>query len=168
MNSKISVTYILQLINTSVEIFCRITSYHLGVVHKGLQLWFYQKFQPNCKNEVSDEEPSTHSPHQPQQVEGVKTGPFRHTGHISLDYFHFVIYKVLCSVDLPSCVREIQSIWKVNTKCIMFKVVTWKATNQFQYFPASSPSTSWPSDLQYWSTVPLTAVRSGSRPRRWG
>ena len=51
-----------------------------------LKHWFDKKCQPNREDEVSDEESSTHSPHQPQQVEGVETGPLRHTGLAFMDY----------------------------------------------------------------------------------
>ena len=85
-------------------------SYHMSIVHWLLKHWFHQNWQQVAEDEVSDEESSTHSPHQPQQVEGVKTSPFRHTGLASPHYFHFLIDRILCPLDLSSCVREKQSI----------------------------------------------------------
>ena len=84
-------------------------SYHMSIVHWCLKHWLHQNSQPVGEDEVSDEESSTHSPHQPQQVEGVQTGPLRRTGLASLDYFHFVIHKVLCSLHLPGGIGEIES-----------------------------------------------------------
>ena len=82
----------------------------MGSVNWLLKHGVYQDWQPVAEDEVSDEESSTHSPHQPQQVEGVKTGPLRHTGLASPDFFHLVIKKVLFTMmDLASCVGEIQS-----------------------------------------------------------
>ena len=86
------------------NISCHLTSVHWLIKH-----WFEQKSQPNREDEVSDEESSTHSPHQPQQVKGVQTGPLWHTGLAFLDYFHFLIDRILCPLDLASCVGEIQS-----------------------------------------------------------
>ena len=57
----------------------------MSIVHRLLKLSLHQNWQPVAEDEVSDEESSTHSPHQPQQVEGVQTGPLRHTGLASLD-----------------------------------------------------------------------------------
>ena len=57
----------------------------MGSVNWLLKHGVYQDWQPVAEDEVSDEESSTHSPHQPQQVEGVQTGPLRHTGLASLD-----------------------------------------------------------------------------------
>ena len=81
----------------------------MSIVHWLLKHWFHQNWQQVAEDEVSDEESSTHSPHQPQQVEGVQTGPLRHTGLDSLDYFHFLIYRILCSVHLASCVGKPES-----------------------------------------------------------
>ena len=74
-------------------------SCHLTSVHWLLKHWFDQKSQPDREDAVSDEESSTHSPHQPQEVEGVQTGPFWHTSLASLDYFHFLIDRILCPLD---------------------------------------------------------------------
>ena len=82
---------------------------HLSSIYWLLKHWFYQNWQPVGKDEIGDEESSTHSPHQPQQVEGLQTGPFRHTGLASLDYFQFLIDRILCFLDKTSCVGEIQS-----------------------------------------------------------
>ena len=60
--------------------------YHLSIFHWLLKHWFHQNWQPVAEDEVSDEESSTHSPHQPQQVKGVQTGPLRHTGLALLDW----------------------------------------------------------------------------------
>ena len=68
----------------------------MGSVNWLLKHGVYQDWQPVAEDEVSDEESSTHSPHQPQQVEGVQTGPLRHTG--------------LASLDKASCGGEIQSV----------------------------------------------------------
>ena len=84
-------------------------SYHMSIVHWLLKHWFHQNWQQVAEDEVSDEESSTHSPHQPQQVEGVKTGPLQDTGLVSFHYFHFLIDRILCPLDLASCVGEIQS-----------------------------------------------------------
>ena len=84
-------------------------SCHMGIVHWLSKYRVYQDWQPVAEDEVSDEESSTHSPHQPQQVEGVQTGPLRHTGLASHNYFHFLINRILCPLDLASCVREIHS-----------------------------------------------------------
>ena len=65
----------------------------MSIVHWLLKHWFHQCCHKIRDKEVSDEESSTHSPHQPQQVEGVQTGPLRHTG--------------LASLDLASCGGEI-------------------------------------------------------------
>ena len=59
----------------------------MGSVNWLLKHGVYQDWQPVAEDEVSDKESSTHSPHQPQQVEGVQTGPIWHTGLASLDYF---------------------------------------------------------------------------------
>ena len=64
---------------------------HMSIVHQLLKLSLHQNCQPVAEDEVSNEESSTHSPHQPRQVEGVQTGPLRHTGLTSLNYFHFLI-----------------------------------------------------------------------------
>ena len=58
----------------------------MSIVQRCLKHWFHQKCQPDREDEVSDEESSTHSPHQPQQVEGVKTCHFWHTGLALLDW----------------------------------------------------------------------------------
>ena len=89
-------------------------SYHMSIVHWCLKHWLHQNSQPDRKYKVSDEESSTHSPHQPQQVEGVQTGPLWHTGFAPHNYFHFLIDKILCPLDLASCVREIQSTSLIN------------------------------------------------------
>ena len=81
----------------------------MSIVQRCLKHWFHQKCQPDREDEVSDEESSTHSPHQPQQVEGVQTGPLWHTGLAFPNYFHFFIDRILCPLDLASCVRKIQS-----------------------------------------------------------
>ena len=60
-------------------------SCHMGIVHWLSKHGVYQDWQPVTEDEVSDEESSTRCPHQPQQVEGVQTGPLRHTGLASLD-----------------------------------------------------------------------------------
>ena len=60
-------------------------SCHVSIVHWLSKHGVYQDWQPVAEDEVSDEESSTHSPHQPQQVEGVQTGPLRHTGLALLD-----------------------------------------------------------------------------------
>ena len=70
-------------------------SCHMGSVNRLLKHRIHQDWQPVAEDEVSDEESSTHSPHQPQQVEGVQTGPLWHTG--------------LASLDLESCGGEIHS-----------------------------------------------------------
>ena len=66
---------------------------HMSIVHWLLKHWFHQNCHKIREKEVSDEESSTHSPHQPQQVEGVKRCPLWHTG--------------LASLDLASCGGEI-------------------------------------------------------------
>ena len=81
----------------------------MSIVQRCLKHWFHQKCQPDRKYEVSDEESSTDSPHQPQQVEGVQTGPLWHTGLTSPDYFHVLIDRELCPLDQASCVGEIHS-----------------------------------------------------------
>ena len=43
-------------------------SRHMGSVHWFSKHGVYQDWQPVAEDEVSDEESSTHSPHQPQQV----------------------------------------------------------------------------------------------------
>ena len=53
--------------------FENIVSCHLTSVNWLLKHRLYKNRQPVTEDEVSDEESSTHSPHQPQQVEGVKT-----------------------------------------------------------------------------------------------
>ena len=58
----------------------------MGSVNWLLKHGVYQDWQPVAEDEVSDEESSTHSPHQPQQVEGVKTCHFWHTGLALLDW----------------------------------------------------------------------------------
>ena len=60
----------------------------MSIVQRCLKHWFHQKCQPDREDEVSDEESSTHSPHQPQQVEGVQTGPLWLTSLVLLDYCH--------------------------------------------------------------------------------
>ena len=60
-------------------------SSHMNIIHWLLKNWFHQNCHKIGENEACDEESSTHSPHQPQQVEGVQTGPLRHTGLASLD-----------------------------------------------------------------------------------
>ena len=89
--------------------FENIVSCHLTSVNWLLKHRLYKNRQPVTEDEVSDEESSTHCPHQPQQVEGVQTGPLRHTGLASHNYFHFLINRILCPLDLASCVREIHS-----------------------------------------------------------
>ena len=86
----------------------------MGIVHWLLKHWFHQNCHKITEKEVSDEESSTHSPHQPQQVEGVQTGPLRHTGLAFPNYFHVLIDGVLCSLVLASCVWEIQSTSLIN------------------------------------------------------
>ena len=80
---------------------------HLSSIYWLLKHWFYQNWQPVTEDEVSDEESSTHSPHQPQQVEGVKTGPLRHSGFVLLDYVHF-------SLVFVSFIWEIESTFMNN------------------------------------------------------
>ena len=58
----------------------------MSIIHCFFKHWFHQNGHKIGENEVSDEESSTHSPHQPKQVEGVKTGPLRHTGLASMGY----------------------------------------------------------------------------------
>ena len=58
---------------------------HLSIFHWLFKHWFNQNWQPVAEDEVSDKESSTHSPQQPQQVEGVKTGPHRYTGLASFN-----------------------------------------------------------------------------------
>ena len=77
----------------------------MGSVNWLLKHGVYQDWQPVAEDEVSDEESSTHSPHQPQQVEGVQTGPLRHTGLTS-----FLVDRILDSCDQAICVGEIQSV----------------------------------------------------------
>ena len=84
--------------------FENIVSCHLTSVNWLLKHRLYKNRQPVTEDEVSDEESSTHSPHQPQEVKGVQTGPLRNTGLASLDYFHFFIDRILSSLDLASCV----------------------------------------------------------------
>ena len=83
----------------------------MSIIHWFFKHWFHQNCKPDREKKVSDEESSTHSPHQPQQVEGVKTGLLRHTGLASFDYFHFLIDGKLDSLHLASCVRKIQSMY---------------------------------------------------------
>ena len=52
----------------------RFSKNFLGRLDRLLKHGVYQDWQPVAEDEVSDEESSTHSPHQPQQVEGVQTG----------------------------------------------------------------------------------------------
>ena len=52
----------------------------MSIVHWLLKHWFHQNCHKIREKEISDEESSTHSPHQPQQVEGLQTGPLRHPG----------------------------------------------------------------------------------------
>ena len=77
-------------------------SSHMNIIHWLLKNWFHQNCHKIGENEACDEESSTHSPHQPQQVEGVQTGPLRHTG-LASDYFHFLIDGVLCPLDQTHC-----------------------------------------------------------------
>ena len=86
-----------------------IFSYHLCRIYWFFKHWFYQNWQPVAEDEVSDEESSKRSPHQPQQVEGVQTGPLRHTGLVPFYYFHFLIDGKLYSMHLASCVGKIHS-----------------------------------------------------------
>ena len=86
VNSNISVIHILHLTLYQKKIVNGfMSSSHMGSVNWLLKHGVYQDWQPVAEDEVSDEESSTHSPHQPQQVEGVQTGPLRHTGLASLD-----------------------------------------------------------------------------------
>ena len=82
----------------------------MSIIHWFFKHWFHQNCKPDREKKVSDEESSTHSPHQPQQVEGVKTGPLWHTGLASPDYFHFLIDRILGSLDEANCVGEIHSV----------------------------------------------------------
>ena len=90
-----------------------------------LKHWLDQKCQPNWEDEVSDEESSTHSPQQPQQVEGVKTGPLRHTSLHSagcFDCFLLYIYRrwKLHFMDDASCVRVKHSAY-INYEWLFIK-----------------------------------------------
>ena len=79
----------------------------MGIVHWLLKHWFHQNCHKIREKEVSDEESSTHSPHQPQQVEGMQAGPLRHSGFVLLDYVHF-------SLVFVSCIWEIESTFMNN------------------------------------------------------
>ena len=90
--------------------FENIVSGHLTSVNWLLKYRLYKNRQPVTEDKVSDEESSTHSPHQPQQVKGVQTGPLWHTCLASLDYFQFFIDRILDSLNQVICVGEVHSV----------------------------------------------------------